>query len=959
MIRRNKSVIVLSIFFSLLALPVLAYELKDSSVYTQSVRSLIGHKIVRVEILQDNRISGVMLSEARALEGSAFDMGRIQKLLRWFHDGIGEGRLDFFAENTDEGIVVHLHLLEKKIINTMQFEGNKSFSADELVQAAGIGKSEVYSFSKIERALQAIKVFYRDNGFYDAEVNFIEESRGNLRIKIVENQRLIIEDVQLSPISSVEDEATRERLMDSLLSALDLEEGSNLTREKIDNGILNIREWLRSNDFLTATDPQVNLLIAENRRSARISVDIRYGPRIRIGFRNNSLFSYRELMSVISEVKDLELGRGYMAQVEAKLKQLYQTRSHYNVAVRTEIKENNLSGYRRISIVIDEGNRIKINKLEFRGISSIPRKKVEELFDGFSPTLLQKRFYMQEDIKIAGDLIAERLRSSGYVSARLDIVRLEFNEDRTEVDVYLFFTEGVKTVIESIQINNNAVFTKEEIYKVLNVQPNQPFDIFKFEKGIRALKEGYFEEGYLTMRILNEGADSLVQYSEDLTQVRLRFDLFEGPLIRVGDVIVRGNQKTKTRVITREIPFANGDVLTKLNLGEAEEKMRKLGLFATIIVKPIERPTQSEIRDVLILVEESSPGAVEFGPGYRTDLGLRLFARVSYQNLGGWHRGVFVQGVVNRRIPSREFQRLEYNVSVGFREPWFAGWPVTFNTTLSFFHQQFSTFDASFIRLSNVFSRELTKNITGFFDYSLERILLKDISDKSTILKQERDGGIRVIGAITPSLVFDFRDDRFNPTDGFRSRSSLELADRFLASQEEVGYYRFTTQNTFYFPVFKQSVLQVAANYGFQRSNIRGEVIPPTKLFNLGGVTSIRGYPERSIGADIGADTPDKVVSITGTLSYLVYRAEFHTPLGNNFRWAFFADAGNLFIDRIEPFNVRTSVGTGFRYVTPVGPVLLDFAYKLDSLARLDRGIALTDEAKREKWRIHFSIGVF
>ncbi len=324
----------------------------------------------------------------------------------------------------------------------------------------------------------------------------------------------------------------------------------------------------------------------------------------------------------------------------------------------------------------------------------------------------------------------------------------------------------------------------------------------------------------------------------------------------------------------------------------------------------------------------------------RNDLGLRFFIGASYQNLGGWHRGVSANAIVNRRLA--DFKFLEYNLNLGFREPYFANWRVTLLTNFILLKRRFSTFDANISRATAEFRRQLTKNITGLIQYSFERV-------KTFNAKVKIDNEKRLIAALTPGVIWDSRNDIYNPSGGVYSINRFELAERVFGSQDDVGYYRASSRNSLYFGLDEGTVWSWGFNFGFERSNIAGKSIPKIKLFRLGGTGSIRGYREDSLEVDSTED-------INGTLAYVNYRSEFRFLLEGALGMAIFWDAGNLYVDTLQPLKLRHSTGLGLRYNTPVGPVSLDFARKLGTVGSRGDRVNVSDQ---DKQRVHFSIGSF
>jgi outer membrane protein insertion porin family len=404
-------------------------------------------------------------------------------------------------------------------------------------------------------------------------------------------------------------------------------------------------------------------------------------------------------------------------------------------------------------------------------------------------------------------------------------------------------------------------------------------------------------------------------------------------------------------VILRELPFISGDVLTAPLLNEAEDNLKKLELFSTWSVRPMDRPGEEDVKDILILVEESAAGNFDIVPGFRNDLGLRLGFEFGYKNLGGWNRSVNARAVFNRRLESYRFP--EYNFSLGFREPYLANWPVALTSNLSLFKRQFPSFDAAVNRLTVGVKRDLTNILSGLVEYSLEKVKISDVrGDKY----EPEDARTDYIGSITPGFIIDSRNDLFNPTKGINSVNRFEVASQFFGSEAEIGYYRLTTANSAYFRLWDNWVLASAVNIGWERSNVKDKPIPVFKLFRLGGLGSIRGLPEDSLEVETEK-------SIAGVLGFVNYRTELRIPISGNFGTAVFIDAGNLIIDRFKfstatsTSRLRSSVGTGLRYNTPVGPVVLDFAWRLQKDDQV--GDTTLDKAGDNRYRIHFSIGVF
>jgi len=191
------------------------------------------------------------------------------------------------------------------------------------------------------------------------------------------------------------------------------------------------------------------------------------------------------------------------------------------------------------------------------------------------------------------------------------------------------------------------------------------------------------------------------------------------------------------------------------------------------------------------------------------------------------------------------------------------------------------------------------------------------------ILSSE-DQGFATVAAVRGLAVLDFRDDPFNPKKGTLLSGSAELATLPLGS--EVDYYKLSGQSSFYFTVFRRSTIVLSGRAGMARAFGRTQEVPIQKRFFLGGRSTVRGFKEDSLGAKAADGTP------TGGDMMVNLNTELRVPLRNGLIGAVFVDAGSVWFARapVNGFDLRKTSGLGLRYLTPVGPIGLDYAWKLD-----------------------------
>ena len=825
-------------------------------------------------------------------------------------------------------------LFAKKL--NIKISGNETIKKEEILALADSKSFDLDNFVK------KLITYYKDKGYLYVNVKIVSSRDDEIEILIEENELIFIGSISLEKIKNIKDNELRELYEAEALDAINLNKGDVLEKKRIEESIISFKEWLLDNNFIFSKDVGVDTSVSFKTKQADVLIKANYGHRVRVGLRDNKEFTKRELQQIASGVREFTSQENYIKAILNKLEQKYRNIGFANIKIKPIVKIDADKSIINISFLINEGKRVMIEKMNFSGIHSMTREELMNAINREPYEFINNRIFHKEEIDKAGAIIERTLKENGYLSANLNFIQMNFDKKKNSVKIKYLFTEGTQTKINSLKVEGLSVIDREKLWKILEIKKGKPFNIFSFEGGLAALKDEYYNMGYLDFKVLNLNSPDIVRYNSDQNKADIFLKLHEGLKIRVRNIIIEGNKKTKDKVIRREIPLKKGDALEQKLIERAESNLQELDLFNLVSIRLIKVKENDFVRDVLVTVEDGPAGILEFGPGFRNDLGLRFFGAISYRNLGGWNRSITVDGFVNRRLDVDRFRFLEYNVDLGFKEPYFFGEKLDFLLDIIFLRRQLNTFDVNVRKINFEFSKKVTKKLTLFLLYSYENI-------ETFNAINENDNENSNIASISPGFRFDSTDSSFNPSRGFRVTARTEWASPAFGSEESIGYHRFTSNNTLFLPIVLNSIWKLGLSFGFERSNIQGQEIPNIKLFRLGGVRSIRGYEEDSLEVD-------SRLNIEGTLSFLNYRTEIQTPLDGGLGLAFFWDAGNLYVDTIRPFDLRQSAGIGLRYRTPVGPISLDYARKLGNFRDRGDGINATGQ---ERHRIHLSIGSF
>ncbi len=290
---------------------------------------------------------------------------------------------------------------------------------------------------------------------------------------------------------------------------------------------------------------------------------------------------------------------------------------------------------------------------------------------------------------------------------------------------------------------------------------------------------------------------------------------------------------------------------------------------------------------------------------------------------------------------SSTFGKLVQNYDLSFTEP------HLFDTNLSAGGDLFyRTNTRTSFRLYDVNRRggdvttgyPLTEYTSVALTYTSEIVDILNIADDApNVIKNQ--GGKSTTSSITISLVRDSRDNRIRPTSGSYHRLSNEYAGDPLGGTN--NFNKTIGETSWHFPLFWKFVLSLHGAMGYIAEH-HGKTIPIQALFALGGDTTVRGYETGSIGPKVD----DEVV---GGNQELYGNAEIHFPIVEPLAGLIFYDTGQVWeeSDNYNLKDLRSGVGAGIRFYTPIGPIRLDWGYKLGR------------KEGESKYQWHFAIGTY
>ena len=676
-------------------------------------------------------------------------------------------------------------------------------------------------------------------------------------------------------------------------------------------------------------------------------------PRIEsVDISGNDKFSKSEIEEKIGLIAGQVISEQKLRDIEFRLTGMYEKEGYSMSEVKVDklISSNNEA---RIRIRINEGSKVSVDVIKFEGNKNIPSKKLRKIIETSEKVWWKFWDGATFDKNVAESdkkIIVDYYKENGFKDAEVSGLDYKLSTDKKDVIVTFKINEGIKYFIKSIDVTGNKLYADSVISQRIDMKEGDVYNYKKLmaniygneaEADVSAL---YYDNGYLGF------AADIKDKVVDTNKVNITIVVSENRQYKVGLVTFDGNDKTKDKVLRRELYTIPGDFFNRSNLKRSLEQLRALNYFnPEKIGQDISLLNDSTV-NIKYIVSERSSDQFNASVGYSGSFGFTGAVGLTFNNFdiaeplsGGGGQILNFSWQFGEAGTYRTF-------SVGFQEPWFLNTPTLLGFTLYDTRQQYY-YDVRETGLSINFGKRF-KWPDDFFrgDWTV-KFQRTDVINGGGYYQTGLRNQFSIKQTITRSSVFD----PIFPLTGTKISNSTELSGGpFLPGNMDFVKNIFAAE--LYSPVVRNSKLVLYSNFNFYFVQAIGadNYLPPTELFFMGGnglaynTIALRGYDDRNVGPKNYAFNP-----IGGKVA-LKYGLELRYPLSLDPIPIFvlaFAEAGNVWSDisKTDPFDLRRSVGFGTRLMLPaVGLIGFDFGYGFDRML-VDR--------QDPKWIFHFQFG--
>jgi len=685
--------------------------------------------------------------------------------------------------------------------------------------------------------------------------------------------------------------------------------GDDLDTQALDEAITRLS---RTGRFVAAT-----YSLTEVEGGVAVTFHLRERPVVTaIRFEGNRHFSEGELSKQITQAADAPVDQFAVRDGVEAISAMYKEAGFNRAEVSYD--RDRLESTGELVYTISEGTQVRIREIRIEGNTAFQQKQLEKNIETRTAWWIFRTGAFDQD-RVQADALAVQnyYRDEGYLDAK---VRFETALAQNGQDMTLTFIvdEGTQYAIESITFLGHTAFSTEELTSMIGSSVGSTVRRPLVTDDARTIQARYGEFGYIYASVR-----PIRVFSNQAGLVRITFEVQEGGQYRVGRVVVRGNARTKDKVVRRALNLYPPDDLFNLTEArEAEDRLRDTRIFSSARVYPL--GDAPGVRDVVIDVEESEKaGDFLFGFGITSNSGLVGSIVLDLQNFDikdrprSWSElykmRAFFGGGQRFRLeaqPGTDLQRFRLD----FTEPYFNDRPIRFDTSIYLFERSREAYNERRAGVTASWGRRFERGRlagwSGELSFRVEDVSIGD-TDALTSTEITEDRGSNLLASVKGSLVRDRTDNRYIPSAGDRFRVGYEQVfgnHTFGKLTAAYDWYRTLATDA----LNRKSVLRLRAEGGA----ILGDA-PVFERFFAGGTGSIRGFDFRGVGEYAGLRNDN-----VGGDYLILLGAEYSYPLfGENVRGHFFVDSGTA---GAGPY--RVAVGAGVRLtIDLLGPLPLEF----------------------------------
>ena len=643
-----------------------------------------------------------------------------------------------------------------------------------------------------------------------------------------------------------------------------------------------------------------------------------------IVFDGNTALSDDKLKEKITIKSQAFLDQPQAKESAEKIRLAYQGDGYFNCGVIPVVQTLD-KDRKRLTFFIKEGEKARVKTVNFDGLHAATK---DEMFKVMStrewipwyglitqlklPSLVSdagvlKREEMNNDI----ERIKEVLLNKGYLNVRVGLATAELDDEKKWFVVTYPVMEGEPFTIGEIGFRGNTVFEDPELRQGLKMKEGEIFQRQKLRDEITRVNDLYGGRGYSFVDV----SPNVIPNTEERTAAVI-FTVKEGEMMRVRQINISGNEKTKDNVVRREIRVDEQDVINTPALKRSFQRLNNLNFFETVEILPAK--VADDKVDLNVRVKEKPTGQFSVGGGFSTLDQLVAIADVTEGNLGGngWMGRIRGQLGQQRTIGLITFRNPYVNDSLTSMQ-------LDVYRTATNYISWFETKTGASVTLGRYLSEYTSGSVSLFAEELNFKNPRPGICPDRFPLVCSQLGNQSTTGFRT-SFSRDTRDVFMDPRSGWRTTVGFDFGTPYLGGSN--NFYKYYIDVIKYTPLPFDTRFSFRARYG-AAVGIENSPIPLTERFYVGGINTMRGFVFGRAGPVTDSN------SLLGASQQLIFNNDFIFTISADAKLngVIFFDYGKGFDDD-EPLSskLRKTAGLEGRWISPFGPLRAAYGINLD-----------------------------
>ncbi|MEY2466342.1 MAG: outer membrane protein insertion porin family, partial [Verrucomicrobiota bacterium] len=691
-------------------------------------------------------------------------------------------------------------------------------------------------------------------------------------------------------------------------------------------------------------------------------------PRLtEIKFSGNKKFSDSKLRKKLTSKVGEPLDERKLFTDSQEIQKMYQKAGYPGTQVKYVLNIDENAGRGTATLEVTESKKMKISRIEFVGASAFTQKQLRKVLKTRQHWMFSwitgSGIFKDEQFEDDREKLNAFYHDKGYIDFEIKDVQFEHPTPKTLVIRFNVY-EGRKYKVGSVKFTGNKVFSVTDIAQ--GIAQQQPAGLVKKTKlgpnGLRMdvgddftpsgltkdeqlITDFYGSKGYIDPGMSARNLNVVKIPNTETGTMDLEFQIDEGQKSYIEKIEIRGNTKTKDKVIRRELAVSPGETFDMVRVKISKQRLEGLQFFEKVDTRP-EATDVPNRKNLIVAVDEKNTGNLTMGAGFSSVDSIVGFVEVSQGNFDLFHPPTFTGGGQKFRLRVQMgTQRQDYLIS--FIEPWFLGRKLAFQTDLYRHDLNFQSLESLYDETRTGGRLSLTKALGSDFLIGSVGYTLEDVgilfsgnvgrTNSFPIPSQPRnipedllkEQGHSLISKLDTSIAYDTRNSVTLPNKGERTELSAMIAGQFPGDKE---FYKLELRSAWYFKgLLPGHVLELVGGTGVADSYGSTDDVPFYDRYYLGGLYSLRGFRYRGVSP---RDPTSGSKEPIGGDTYYFGSAEYSVPIfqsekerGIGMRFAVFYDIGNVMRNpyTYDFQNYNDNWGLGIRLNLPIGPLRLDY----------------------------------